>query len=162
MVDWQDQLTPEIRIDFWNKVATGSENECWLWFAARAGYPPHERGSFRIHGVSTLSHRVAWVITNGRILEGLHVLHKCDNMLCCNPKHLFLGTHQDNMTDAATKGRMYRRRTRSFTPEQVIEIRKLYKESPSRKISAVLTVKYNTSPMTIWRIVNRVTYQDIP
>jgi hypothetical protein len=51
-------------------------------------------------------HRLAWAITFGAFPDGLQVCHKCDNRVCCRPKHLFVGTAQDNVNDAKTKGRL--------------------------------------------------------
>lgn len=47
------------------------------------------------------------------------VLHRCDNRRCCNPDHLFLGDHSDNLDDASAKGRL----ARKLTPEAVSQIR---------------------------------------
>lgn len=75
---------------------------CWLWQGAptSGGY-----GRFWFDGVRKLAHRAAYEIFKGDIPEDMCVCHKCDNPLCVNPKHLFLGTHSDNMRDMGNKGR---------------------------------------------------------
>ena len=53
------------------------------------------------------AHRFSFKIKNGKIPEGLLVLHKCDNPPCVNPKHLFLGTSKDNTQDSIRKRRRH-------------------------------------------------------
>ena len=107
---------------FWNKVAIGGLDECWPWIAqiGSNGYGQFSTG--RRHGLSQGAHRTAWALIYGPIPPGLDVLHRCDVKPCCNPLHLFLGTHQDNMSDMRFKGRAVGGR-RKLTDQQVEAIR---------------------------------------
>jgi hypothetical protein len=85
------------------------------------------------------AHRVSWELANGPILNNLHVLHKCDNPPCVNPKHLFLGTHYDNMKDAIKKGRMP---PHKLTKKDVLEIRKVGPLFTQRKLAEIYGVSH--------------------
>lgn len=69
------------------------------------GRDSHRYGRFTSGGKKRLAHRVAYELAFGEIPDGMLVLHRCDNTKCCNPAHLFLGSHLDNMSDMRAKGR---------------------------------------------------------
>lgn len=84
------------------KYYTESSSGCWNWTASiqNSGY-----GKFRVGDKMMSSHRVSYLIYKGEIPENMNVCHKCDNKLCVNPDHLFLGSQADNIRDKIKKGR---------------------------------------------------------
>ena len=96
---------------------------CWLWRGRR-----HKSSPYPKIRNSELLHRVAWELTRGPIPRGMCVLHRCDNVACVRPSHLFLGTHADNVRDMVSKGRNVRGRYQwaaKLTEAKVRKIRKL-------------------------------------
>lgn len=76
--------------------------DCWMWKAGKSG---GKYGQFHMFARPMLAHRIG-VMLAGVDPGELFVCHKCDVPLCVRPSHMFLGTHKDNMADAAKKGRM--------------------------------------------------------
>lgn len=91
---------------FWSKVDKQCESDCWLWLK---GIDVWGYGRFRMPNGHVGAHRMAYELTYG--LEPydpenpIVVRHKCDNPPCCNPRHLELGTHVDNVRDKIIRGR---------------------------------------------------------
>lgn len=120
---------------FWPKVdRSGGPDACWPYHRI----DPIGYGRFLKSGPFAFAHRTAWQIAKGSIPAGMDVLHRCDNRRCCNPSHLFLGTHQDNMLDMARKGR---NPVAQLTAEQVNEIRGLFGKMRQCDIARMFKVR---------------------
>lgn len=87
---------------FREKEGVQDESGCRNWTGTKHG---RGYGCIGRNYKTILAHRAAWELTFGTIPTGLLVCHHCDNKLCTNPQHLFLGTHADNNRDCIRKGR---------------------------------------------------------
>lgn len=121
---------------------------CLLWMGAASN---SGHGRMRIENRWHSPHRVAWTTANGPIPDGLHVLHKCDVGVCINPQHMYLGTHQNNMQDLATRQRPMG--NSPLTPDLVREIRGLKGKVPGRKVATDRGLTPN-QVFNIWRGVS--------
>lgn len=91
-----------VSCQFWSKVDVRGEDECWPWTAGISGTG---YGNITVEGKTRASHVMAFESENGPVPEGMEVCHSCHNRPCCNPKHLSLGTRQDNAQQMHDAGR---------------------------------------------------------
>ena len=85
-----------------SKLYYAGLDACWLWSGNLA---PDGYGKTKVGKEFLSAHRLSWIIHNGDIPDGKIVMHLCDTRACVNPKHLKLGTTQDNTADSVKKGR---------------------------------------------------------
>jgi len=141
------------------------ERGCWVWMAAKinSGY-----GVIGIRNVTSglsrnkLVHRVsAWIFKRFDIVSNLLILHRCDNKLCFNPEHLFIGTQQDNIDDMWAKGRgPNQHHPRKLTQSKVRRIRRMYHSG--RWTNRSLGSHLGLGKSTIQAIVTRKIWNHVP
>ncbi len=118
---------------------------CWNWKASitkSRGY-----GAFKINKHKVLAHRYAYELFKGPIENGKYVLHSCDNRICQNPEHLWLGTNDDNMQDKMKKKRYWHK----LTVENILEIRRLFSKGDITRKE--LAIRFNVTVGRIGQII---------
>jgi hypothetical protein len=88
-------------------VRNCDQETCLEWRHALRQHGACARGSLSVDGVPTIASRYAWIVLHGPIPSGMMICHHCDNGCCINPRHLYLGTHKDNMRDMALRRRSF-------------------------------------------------------
>lgn len=157
------------------RVTTEGCFECVSHRPGNTGYP-----RIRVQGRLWLLHRYLWTQAHGTIPPGMLVCHRCDNRMCLNVEHYFLGSIADNNRDMYEKGRHHRKtqkeidefvqRMKLLPPkrgsangnsklneEQVKEIRKLF---PSIRV-AELARQFGVSSKLITLIVKKEVWKHV-
>lgn len=165
-----ESISEEAKARFWSKVESGDSEKCWNW---KASTTIHGYGQFKYKGRMLKPHRVAWTLTFGIIPIGLLACHTCDNRKCCNPSHIFIGTHADNSRDMSIKGRCnsptgarnghytkpdsYAKgeahKNSKLTAAKVIEMRSLYASGEATQIA--LAARYGIAFQSVSDIIKR-------
>lgn len=146
---------------FLNKLIIGRKSDCWEWQGSKTieGY-----GRIKIEGVWLLAHRMAWMIDkNEEVPSSMEICHSCDNPPCCNPYHLFLGTHRENMKDMAVKKRSRKHAgsnngNSKLTEDRVREINRFLAAGGKRKEAAA---NNGVCLAVIDRIVNKIHWKHV-
>jgi hypothetical protein len=117
---------------------------CVFW--AKAGSKGKRYGGRWFRGKWGRAHRAAWSEAHGEIPPGGLILHKCNNKLCVNPTHLYLGTKSDNARDALMA---LAHGVQKISYDQAIEIRSLRASGCSLK---EIAKRFSISRSTVSRI----------
>lgn len=122
--------TPDPRDILLARHLVDPKTGCWNWTGDLGGADSHSCRYGRVHyrGQSWQAHRLSFETFKELIPPGMMVCHRCDNPICINPEHLFLGTSRDNIDDMVSKRRQNfgaRHPNAKLTESQVAEIRRL-------------------------------------
>ncbi len=152
----------------WRKIQKRRWNQCWPW----TGYLSSGYGRLDIEGIEGVyAHRAAYLSTHPGSIElkddgtkDQCVLHRCDNPCCCNPRHLFLGSHVENIADKVSKGRQKKwgggigSPRAKLSAKQVRDIRTKKKDGVTKRALAAL---HRVSEATISGVCYGRHYQDV-
>lgn len=136
---------------FWERV--DRSGDCWEWTGGRIqdGY-----GMLRFEKRAWLAHRLAYELSGGVLVRGREVMHSCDNPPCCNPAHLSVGTHQENMDDMMAKRRHLTIKGEAIhcaklTEDNVREIRRLYADGADTSYR-ILAARFGVNKSVIAKV----------
>jgi hypothetical protein len=144
---------------FWNRVKVDGPDECWPW---QGSINPDGYGITSWAGKTINAHRLAFFFSGGVLTEGMCACHTCDNPACCNPTHLFAGTHKENMADRDKKGRQAKgvqMKRGMLTDDKVLALRNERNQGMTLR---ALADKYGICKHAAWEVAKGVTWKHLP
>ncbi len=152
---------------FWKKVDTSSgQDACWIWRGALGsggyGQVHFKHPEYKLKkGTKWKTHRLAFLFTHGTLFES--ICHKCDTPACCNPAHLWGGTHAENMRDRDEKGRHKPLRgeengSSRFTEKDILAIRRKFEEGMTQ---TAIANEFGVKPGHIHLVIRKKIWRHI-
>jgi HNH endonuclease len=126
------------------KARIRREGEHLIWTGAL-----DSRGYGRLGG-SLPAHRLAWRLAGNKETPGMEICHLCDRRDCVEVKHLYEGTHYENMQDAKRAGVMGKRINPKLTREKLTSI--LFDVIEGRLLLKEIAAKHRISPAYLTKI----------
>lgn len=115
----------------------------WLWTGSlNTSGRPH----IRVNGKTVLVSRLVYELYKGEVPKDMEVMHDCDIGTCLNPDCLTLGTHAQNMKDAAIRNRLPQKKLSDETVREIIE---------SSETAKSIALKYNISRDYVYELRKR-------
>ncbi len=141
---------------FWEKVQKKGLNECWPWLGYRnaLGYGQMRIGSMK-DGTRCIrnANRISLEIVLGEeIPEDSVVCHTCDNPECVNPRHLFLGSHNDNVQDRVRKNRSAKGEGNGRSKLTESDVREIVARMRRGDPVTFIAKDYDVNSKVIWQI----------
>lgn len=145
---------------FWSNVQKGNPDECWIWIGSPSG---NGYGQLRFEGVTYRSNVLSYLINKGNIPARMYICHTCDNPICVNPNHLFVGTPSDNAKDRQQKGRGRpmdgeNNSNNRFTKESIIQMRSMFQKG---YLCNEIAHIFDTNPEYVRNVVKRKVWKDL-
>jgi hypothetical protein len=134
----------------------------WQGYLNPKGYGKIARGGNVADFGMTYVHIAAYELFIGPVPAGMEVCHSCDNRPCCEPTHLFLGTHKQNMEDMVAKSRQARGERSAASklkPSDIVEIRERARRFEQQK---TIAASFGLHPSHVSRIVGGKKWRHLP
>ncbi len=146
---------PDLQTALLSNIEIDPDTNCWNWQKSLIQNKGYGRLTFKYKAYRT--HRASYEVFVGEIPDGLFVCHKCNNPRCCNPDHLYLGTHYDNMQDRKQTGGYDKSPKEKLNPQICKRIRSL---SNSGKSVVKISEITGLGKTTINRVLRNERYPD--
>lgn len=131
--------------DILYKFSRPNQNGCLIWQLGTKAFGHGHINITLANGKKTSRNVHRWIYEriHGEIPANKVVCHSCDEPLCINPSHLFLGTQAENLKDMRDKNRHDAR----LTPAQKVAMQYLLRQRWSNKIIAK---QFNVTRQTVY------------